>query len=114
MAIHIAEVFVQPALDGAAVDVRREAQRRGVRWAAAGAIGVVATRVGSKCCLPLLSVAHRLLRNTCNMHARILPRFNLRLRPIDTVNLRFAGGQLAEIVVFGGVFKRSTKLLRSR
>ena len=39
------------------------------------------------------------------MHARILPRLDLRLRPIDAVDLRFAGGQLAEIVVFGGVFQ---------
>ncbi|MNY15935.1 hypothetical protein D3C86_1491740 [compost metagenome] len=79
MTIDVTEILIQPAFDGAAVDVRRQAERRGVWRTAAGAIGIGGNARRVKVLFAVtLGFPQAVEEHLHSVHARVLTRFHLR------------------------------------
>lgn len=101
VAIDLAEIRAEPALDGAAVDVRRQPERRRPGRPATNPVRIGGHLVG----IEMRARTVRMPPQTVQEHPRLrerrrLARGHLRLRPVDAVDLRLARREVAEIAVF--------------
>src|SRR5271156_2318933 len=84
--------------------MRGEAQRRRARWAPANPVRIDGDLVGIEMLPPFAFRLPQLVEKNTNPGQRLrLPRFHLRTRPVNSIDLRLGRGKRAEVLVFGRV-----------